>query len=217
MSVLSLRRPASLSSFKVCPLRHAVSNQCLEIWLLSSKQNKTKQNSRCTTQRQDSCQGSPFFFILSQRETRPLWPAPCIFFLSFSPYIKDSQFLFTTVLPGDSEMCLASQNHRCMVLSRAASLRAKHVKFHFLGTLRSQESPSGGSALGALCSEALSWARKAHADAQLSLFCISAAGRSLDETGLRLSLGKLNPLSTGVVVCVYISFFSPSSHIWPPN
>lgn len=216
MSVLSLQRPASPSSLKVRPLRHAVSNQCLEIRLLSSKQNKTKRNSRCTTRRQDSCQGSIFSFILRQRETRPLWPAPCIFFsLSFSPYIKDSQFLFTTVLPGDSEMCLASQNHRCMVLSRATSLRAKHVKFRFLGTPRSQESPSGGSALAdrALCSEALSWARKAHADAQLSLFCISAAGRRLDKTGPRLSLGKLSPLSTGVVVCVRIYFFSPSGRI----
>lgn len=142
--------------------------------------------------------------------------SPLHFFsLSFSPYIKDSQFLFTTVLPGDSEMCLASQNHRCMVLSRATSLRAKHVKFRFLGTPRSQESPSGGSALAdrALCSEALSWARKAHADAQLSLFCISAAGRRLDKTGPRLSLGKLSPLSTGVVVCVRIYFFSPSGRI----
>lgn len=73
--------------------------------------------------------------------------------------------------------------------------------------------PSGGPALAgrALGSEAPSWARKAHADAQLSLLRISTAGGSPDEPGLRLSLGKLNPLSAGVVVCVHTLSFPPAA------
>ena len=89
--------------------------------------------------------------------------------LSFSPCIKGSQFSFATALTGDSEMYLEPQSHRCMVLSGATSLRAKHVKFHFSGIPHSQEPPLwwlcpgrqgsvlGGSVPGAPSLVALRW------------------------------------------------------------
>lgn len=61
-------------------LRHAVSNQYLEIGLFRSQKKKV---SRCTAQRQDSCRGSPRFFVLSRGEARPLQTAALPPFFSF--------------------------------------------------------------------------------------------------------------------------------------